>query len=157
FAIASLLAFLTGIGGIVDGVHAFDLTRLQQILLLGTLLLTARAQISGLFLLTAMFLSYVVIHHKLLAPIEVLPPRLLLLASPWRLATFGLSMVLLTQSGRWFHQKTKGILTGPFAQRFFMAPSIGWIFWPATLLCTAAAFYHTFDPNFREVPRQLLT
>jgi hypothetical protein len=157
FAIASLLAFLLGLGGIVDGLYSFDLTRMQQFLLLTTLLLTARAQISGLFLLTAMFFSYVVIHHKLLAPFEILPPRLLVLAIPWHVATFGLSIVLLTQVGRWLHQKKNGLLTGPFAQRFFMAPSVGWIFLPAIIVCAGATFFQTFDPFLREVPRQLLT
>jgi hypothetical protein len=157
FATASLLAFLVGLGGIVDGVYSFDLTRTQQCLLLATLLLTARAQISGLFLLIAMLFGYVVIHHSLLAPIEVLVSRLLLLASPWRVATLGLSMVLITQAGRWVNQKKNGILTGAFAQRFFMAPSVGWTFWPATILCAAGAFFHTFDPALREIPRQLLT
>jgi hypothetical protein len=157
FALASLLAFLIGLGGIVDGLYSFDLTRPQQFLLLATLLLTARAQISGLFLLTAMFLGYVVFHHSPLAHSEFLADRLLLLAFPRHVATLGLSMVLLTQTGRWLHQKKRGILTGPFAQRFFMAPSVDWIFWPATILCTAAAFYHTFGSDFREVPLQLPT
>ena len=157
FAIASLLAFFIGVGGIVDGVHSMELSRLQQFLVLATLLLTARAQISGLMLLTVMLLGYVTVHRQLLTVLEYQNLQLLLLASPWRVATLGLSTVLITQAGRWLHQRKKGWLTGPFAQRFFMAPSGGWIFWPATILCASAAFYHTFDPVLRERPLQLLT
>jgi hypothetical protein len=157
FAIGSLLGFVFGLGEIADGIHTFELSRMQQYLLLAILLLTARAQISALILLTAMLLGYVLVHRSLLIFPGDLQTQLLLLASPWRVATLGLAMVLLTQALRWLNGRKKGLVTGPFAQRFFMAPSVGWIFWPATILCAAAAFYHTFDPAIRETQRQLLT
>ena len=157
FAIASLLTFLIGLGGIADGVHSMELSRFQQFLVLATLLLTARAQLCGLMLLMAFLFGYVMVHRQLLTILEHQNLQLLLLASPWRVATLGLSMVLITQAGCWIHERRKGILTGPFAQKFFMAPSAGWIFWPATLLCATAACYHTFYPFLRERPLQLLT
>jgi hypothetical protein len=162
FALASLLAFLLGLGGIIDGVHSIELSRFQQFLLLATLLLTARAQVSGLMLLAAMLLGYVIIHRGLLlflsdTPYGVLERQLLLLASPWRVSALGLGMVLLTEAGRRVNRFKEDLLTGRFAQPFFKAPSPGWIFWPATIFCTAATFFQTFDPGLREVPRQLLT
>jgi hypothetical protein len=162
FAIASLLAFLIGLGGIIDGVHSIELSRFQQFLLLATLLFTARAQVSRLMLLAAMLLSYVMIHRGLLLaisdrPYGALELQLLLLASPWRVSALGLSMVLLTEAGRRVNQLKNNLLTGPFAQPFFKTPSPGWIFWPATILCASAAFFHTFHPELRVRPLQLLT
>jgi len=161
FVIASLLTFLFGLGGIVDGIHTFELSRIQQYFLLAIVLLTARAQISGLMLLTGMLLAYVFVHRGLLAAIGDRPDgglelQLLLLASPWHVATFGLSMVILAQAGRWLNEKKKGVLTGAFVQQFFVARSVGWIFWPATIFCASAAFFHTFSPELRERPPQLL-
>src|SRR5207247_5599218 len=129
FMIASGLAFVLGVGGVVDGVHWFTLSRMQQGLLLVTVSLTARAHVSGLILLPGMFLGYVMLHRDLLAALGDPEEQLKLLATPWRLGLLGLGMVLLTEAGRLLHQRKRGLLAGPFAQPFFTAPSCGWIFW----------------------------
>src|SRR5207244_489603 len=124
-------------------------------LLIILLLLTARAHLSGVVLLEAMLLAYVAIHRSALAALNSPEAQFQLLAIPWRLALFGLSMVLFTQGVRWLGRRKPELVAGPFALRFFMAPSAGWLFLPATIICLLAALYHTFDPALRESAPQL--
>ena len=155
FAIGSALGFLLGLAAIADGVHWLGISRMQNGLLVILLLLTARAHLSGVILLETMFLAYVAIHRDPLIALVAPEAQIRLLAMPWRLALLGLSMVLLTQGGRWVRRQKPGLTAGRFAMRFFTAPSPGWIFWPATIICLLAALYHTFDPALRESAPQL--
>src|SRR5258708_13088860 len=63
FVLATSLAALLGIAGLLDAVHGLNMTVPQQVLLLGTLLLTARAQGSSLILLPGLLLTYLMIHR----------------------------------------------------------------------------------------------
>jgi hypothetical protein len=155
FLLASGLAVLLGLAGLADGVHGPELLPGQQVLLLAALLLTARAQASALILLPAMLLAYVMVHRNLLAASGSLEAQFEVLLAPWRLAVLALGMVLLTQAGRWAHQRRPAFLAGPFAQPFFTAPWCGWLFWPALLLSGAAAILHAFSPVLREEAGQL--
>jgi len=157
FAIGSALAFLLGLTAIADSVHWFGISPMQNGLLVVLLLLTARARVSGGVLVEAMFLAYVAIHHNALAALNSPEAQFQLLAMPWRLALLGLSMVLFTQGVRWLRRRKPELVAGPFALRFFMAPSAGWIFCPAAILCLLAALYHTFNPALRESAPQLWT
>jgi len=154
-ALASGLAVLLGVAGLADGVHWLGLSPGQQVLLLATLLLTARAQASAFILLPAMLLAYVMAHRSMLASGSSLEARFEVLLTPWRLAALGLGIVLLTQAGRWVRQRRPAFLAGPFAQPFFTAPWCGWLFWPAALLSSVAAILHTFSPVLREEAAQL--
>jgi len=155
FLIASGLAVLLGLAGILDGIHWQALSVTQQGLLLLTLLLTARAQASALIALFGMLLAYVMVHRGLLMAQGNLEAQIELLVSPWRLALLGLSMVLLAQGGRLMQQRKPELLTGPFPQPFFAAPQSGWIYWPAAIFSTVAAVCQTFDPLLRESAAQL--
>ena len=155
FVLATSLAVALGLAGLLDGVHGLSLSGPQQLLLLGTLLLTARAQGSNVFLLPALLLTYVMIHHDQLAVLGNLDNQLELLATPWRLGLLGLGMVLVTQAGRWMHQRNPKLLVGAFALPVFTARSCAWLFWPATILSGAAALYQTIDPVLRESGAQL--
>ena len=155
FVIASLVAVGLGLAGLLDGLHGLVLSGGQQILLLGTLLLTARAHVSGVILLIAMLLGYVVIERALLTAPRVLLYQLDFLLKPWRLAVFALTMVLLAQAGRRIRQWNSWLLTGAFAQPGFYSPSPGWIFWPATIFAGMAAVGHTLNPGWREAGVQL--
>ena len=154
FAIASGLAVLLGLAGLVDGLRWLTFSPGQQALLLGALLLTARGQASVLMLLPAMLLGYEMIHRGLLSaasPEAGMDPLL----TPWRLALLGLGMVLLTQGGNAVHRRRPGLIEGPFAQGCFSTRSIGWLFWPAVLIAMLAATRQTFDPGMRESAVQL--
>src|SRR5262249_35242949 len=67
----------------------------------------------------------------------------------------GLMMVLCAQGGHWLYGHKKELLAGRFVQPFFAAPSRGWIFWPAAIICTLAAAYQTGNPSLRESAAQL--
>lgn len=153
--IASCLTLLAGLAGIAEGVQGLGWSRSQDFLLLGTLLLTARAHRSNLLLLIAMLSGYVSIYQGLLAAVGDPMARLYLLANPWPLALFSLGMVALTQAGRWLHQRKPRWLAGMLNEEFLTAPSCGWIFYPAALLCGLAAFQQTVDPIWRERAAQL--
>jgi len=155
FAVSGALALLLGLAAIADGLHWFGITPMQNGLLVLLLFLTARAHVSGVVLLEAMFLACVAIHHNALAALNSPAAQFQLLAMPWRLALLGLSMVLFTQGVRWLRRRKPELVAGPFALRFFMAPSAGWIFCPAAILCLLAALYHTFNPALRESAPQL--
>ena len=155
FVLATGLAALLGVGGLVDGIHGLDLSVPQQVLLLGTLLLTARAQACNLILLPALLLAYVMIQREQLTTLANLETQLELLAVPWRLGLLGLGIVLVTQAGRWVHQRHPKLLAGAFALPVFTAPSCAWLFWPAAVFSGAAALYHTAHPALRESAVQL--
>ena len=155
FVIASGLALLAGISGLVDGLQFFELPQGQQLLLLTIVLLTARAQVSALLLLMAELLGYLLIHREALHACASLEQEMQLLATPWRLAVLALVMVLLAIGGRWLRQKKPELLAGKFAKPFFATPSPDWILVPAMLLAAIAPLYHTFDPVLRESAAQL--
>jgi hypothetical protein len=155
--IASGLTVLLGLAGLADGGHWLSFSVGQQGLMLAVLLLTARAHASGLLLLMGMLLGYVLALRGLLAADSDPSTQLLLLATPWRLAFRALAMVLVTQVGRRVRQWQPGLLTGPFAEPFFTAPTCAWVWWPAAIFAGLAAAYHTFDPVLRESARQLWT
>ena len=155
FVIASGLALLAGISGLVDGLQFFELSQGQQLLLLTIVLLTARAQVSALLLLMAELLGYLLIHREALHACASLEQEMQLLATPWRLAVLALVMVLLAIGGRWLRQKKPELLAGKFAKPFFATPSPDWILVPAMLLAAIAPLYHTFDPVLRESAAQL--
>jgi hypothetical protein len=155
FVIASALAVLTGIPGLVDGIMFFELSQEQQLLLLTLVLLTARAQVSALVLLLGDLLGYLLILRAALRACTSLEQEIRLLATPWRLAVLALVMVLLTIFGRWLRQKRPELLAGKFAKPFFAAPSPDWVLVPAVLIAVIAPLYHTFDPVLRESAAQL--
>src|SRR5262249_41779078 len=123
----------------VDGIHSLAFSVTQQALLLALLLLTARAHASAFIALVAILLGYVMIHRRLVASLIAPEQQLQLLVTPWRAALLGLIMVHCGQGGRWLYGRKKEVLAGPFVQQFFTAPSRGWIFWPAAIICALAA------------------
>ncbi|MGO8677948.1 MAG: hypothetical protein ACLQVX_19030 [Limisphaerales bacterium] len=153
--VASGLAVVLGSAAVADAVHRLELSPGQQVLVVVTLLLTARAQTSALILLPAMLLGYLMVHRGMVAASGSLEAQVDLLLTPWRLAALGLGIVLLTQAGRWVRQRRPALLAGPFAQRFFAAPWCGWLFWPAALLSGMAAVLHTLNPVLREEAAEL--
>jgi hypothetical protein len=155
FVLATTLTAFLGLTGLLDGVHGLSLSGPQQVLLLSTLLLTARAQASNLILLPALLLTYVMIHHDQLASLAILDGQLELLATPWRLGLLGLGIAVVTQAGRWVHQRNPKLLAGAFALPVLTATSCAWLFWPATALSGTAALYHTAHPVLRESGAQL--
>jgi len=155
FVLATAMAVLLGLAGLVDGGLELRFSGGQQLLLLGTLLLTARAQACNFILLQAFLLAYLAIHRGSLAAAGIPDARLVLLASPWRLALLGLGITVLTQAGRCLFRRKPGWLAGPFALPAFTAPSCDWLFLPAVVFAGAAAFYQTADPLLRECGVQL--
>src|SRR5262249_45218653 len=95
FCIGSTLIFLFGLCGFLDGFHLHSLSQPQQLLLIAALLITARAHVSVLFLLVALLLSYLTLHHGSLASLIDPDEVLKLLAEPWRLSSLALAMVLV--------------------------------------------------------------
>jgi hypothetical protein len=157
FVLATAVAGLLGLAGLLDGVHGLSLSGAQQVMLLGTLLLTARAQACNPILLGSLLLAYVMIQRGPLAALGAPDAQLELLATPLRLALLGLAMAVMTQAGRWLHERKPGWLCGAFALPVFTQTACAWLFWPATVLGGAAALYHTADPALRESGVQLWT
>jgi hypothetical protein len=155
FGIGSTIIFFLGLCGLLDGLLLHSLSQAQQGLLIVALLLTARAQISVLFLLVAMLLFYLAVHRGPLMPLKDPEKVVKLLAEPWRLACLGLVMVLVMQGIYWLKGRLPVLVTGPFALKFFRARSRGIVFWPAALFAAIAVLYHTFDPALRQSPLQL--
>jgi len=153
--LATGLAILLGLAAVADGVIGSHLTCFQQILLVATLLLTARSQASNVILWPALLLGYLMIHRSPLAASGDLGSRMELLVTPWRLALFGLGIALLTQAGRWVHARHPRLLGGGFALPAFTARSCDWLWLPAAGLAAAAALYHTAHPVLRENWAQL--
>ena len=70
-----------------------------------------------------MLLVYLIVHRGELAALAQIENQIELLATPWRLALFGLGIALVTQAGRWMHKRAPRLLAGPFALSIFTAPS----------------------------------
>jgi hypothetical protein len=154
-AIGSALALLFWLGGFADAVRGLELSLEQQGLLLAALLLTARAQRSGLLLLPALLLAYAVVHRNLLGQITDPDEHLALLVTPWRVASLSLCLVLLAEAGAWIHRRKSVLLAGAYPQRWLVTQSRGWLFWPAVVFATLAAVYHLASPQLREDAVQL--
>jgi hypothetical protein len=153
--VATGLTILLGLAGVADGVHGLTSSGFQQLLLLVTLLLAARSQASNVILWLALLLGYLMIHRYPLAALGDLDPQLELLATPWRVALFGLGIALLTQAGRWVNARRPRLLTGAFAIPAFTTAAADWLWWPAAGLAATAALYHTAHPVLRESGAQL--
>ena len=154
-SIASFLAVVFGLAGIMDGVHWLTLSATQQALLFTALLLTARAHRSGFVLLLGALLGYLMACRPSLLSATTAEAHILFLITPWRIALVGLILVLIAQGGRWLGRRNKSLLAGPFVQPFFTAPSAGWMFWPAMIFSILGAFHHTFSHDLRESAAQL--
>jgi len=153
--LATGLAFLLGLAGLADGVQGQVLSGFQQLLLLVTLLLTARSHASNVILWPALLLGYLMIHRNSLATVGDLDRQLELLATPWRVALLGLAVALLPQAGRWVNVRNPRLLAGAFAIPAFTAVATDWLLWPAAGISAAAALYHTAHPVLRESGTQL--
>ncbi|MCX6875621.1 MAG: hypothetical protein NTW21_17710 [Verrucomicrobia bacterium] len=153
--LATGLAILLGLAGVADGVHGQVLGGWQQLLLLVTLLLTARSQASSVILWPALLLGYLMIHRSPLTALGDLDRQLELLATPWRVALFGLGIALLTQAGRWVQVRHPRLLAGVFAIPAYTTAATDWLWLPAAGLAAAAALYHTAHPVLRESGAQL--
>ena len=153
--LATGLAILLGLAGVADGVHGFGLCGFQQLLLLVTLLLTARSHASSIILWPALLLGYLMLQRHSLVALGDLDRQLELLAMPWRVALLGLGIALLAQAGLRVNARKPRLLAGAFASPAFFTAAADWLMWPAAGLAAAAAFYHTAHPVLRESGAQL--
>ena len=116
--------------------------------------LTARAQCSCAVALVGAMLAYLLLHSgSANLPVE----RLEIMLSPWRLATWGLALVLLTAAGQFLTRRKKWLLAGPFSQTHLRAPDANWLYWPAIVVASLATFAHSLVPLLRETGVQLWT
>lgn len=157
FVLGSLCVILFALACLRDMTSARIVSLVQLGTLLGVLLLTARAHRSGPLLLLAMVMGYGLVHFTGMGTLDGIEERLLLLATPWRLAVFGLGMVLVTQAGRWLHGRCAVLFDGPYAEKAFTAPDTAWVCHPAAMLVCLAAIYHTVRGDYRDSATQLWT
>jgi hypothetical protein len=150
-AFVSALALCLGAIGLFLGQNSTELVR---ILMVGAVLLTARAQRSGYVALLGSALCYVFIATDADAlPVE----RLAQLLIPWKLAGFAFVITGTTFACQWLHRQRDGLLCGPFSQRGFRSPFPDWLYVPAITTGTLASLAHTVSPVLRERVAELWT
>jgi len=155
-AAATLLAFgialwvLNGVGG--DPV----LPRRQEMLLLAAVVLTARTEGSGLFVLLAASLAYVARHDAALRAIRDVLDRVDFLLEPWRWSLFALALAVLAAAGREIAKRRPGLLAGPYPL-MPRSPAVPWLEVTAAGSAILAALDHTVNARFRDDVFQLAT
>ncbi len=147
--LASFGAFLA-----ILGPATLVLTTLQQGLLLGTLLLSARANRSGAILLAGVLLGYLFIQASALSQLDPLQ-RVVLLLMPWRAALLGLFMAALAFVGCRVHAVWPKWMGGGAAEIEPPFPPRFWMLLPSAALVCQATAYQTLDPVWRMSPAQL--
>lgn len=155
--LSSALVCLLGAAALLDVVIFESVPIRSQWILLGLMLLTARAHRSGFLLLMGLLLGYALIQGAELRSLNDAGERMLLLALPWRLGALALGMVVLLQAGRWLQARLPWLFEGARPQPVFCAPSPAWVHWPAVFFACAAAVSQTIEPAYRASPVQLWT
>ena len=154
--ITTLLVILLGGVFCLDAVTTGDLNVQQQWLMLAATLLAARNHGSAWLGLQGLMQAYVLL-HLLTGHIEPDQPfaNIQLLVEPWRSASLGLAAACVGYGGSLLAGRRPGLLTGSFAEPFFRAPRVEWLFAPAVALAVIATGYHTATPEFRADSVQL--
>ena len=155
--LSSAMVCLLGVGALLDLVLLESVSTGCQWLLLGLVLLTARAHRSGYLLLIGLLLGYALVHGTELRALSGAEERILLLTLPWRLGALALSMVALLQAGRWLQGRWPWCFEGARPHPLFRASSPAWVHYPAVLFACGAVLSQTLDPAYRSSPVQLWT
>jgi hypothetical protein len=104
----------------------------HQIILLATLILTARAHGSGGLALVAILLGYLFLRGLVLGEPQPEGPIFLLgLAGN---ALLSLALALLAYAGQWVEQRAPRVLAGPFPRLKSSIPALAWVLLPSSLL-----------------------
>lgn len=151
----SLLAVLLGIAAFPDAINLSMFSRAQYLLLLVTVVVTARTHGSGILALIGVLLGYLLLHFDALRASASVGAGLELLAEPWRWSLLALALAILGHGGRLLYRRRPGWLVGPFSSPFFRQVAVDWLFVPAIGFSCLAALYHTVSPELREVTGQL--
>jgi hypothetical protein len=150
---ATILACGLGFMGLVDALEAPDFSIAQQGLLLAALLLVARAQASGLFALAAAAMGYVFVQAEALRGGAA---NLVLLSSPWRLASLALALAVAASLGRAVARRWPRALASPFAWPGLGGAVSPWLQAPAVALAVFASLRHAVKAELRDDPVQLV-
>ncbi len=144
-----LLAVALGIAGVLHGFDDLGFAPAQLALLLGVVLLTARAMTSGPLALLGALLAYTMAHAGV--PAAAREAQLL---SPWHASLLALAMALLGHAGRRLHSKQPALLSGALTPDALRWPVVPWLFGPAAAIACGIALYHAAVPALRDAPVQ---
>ena len=78
-----------------------------------------------------------------------------LIKSPWRIGSFGLSLVVLHAIGQFIHRRVPQVIAGQFSIAPLKSTDHFWLLGPALALAVYATGVHTAVPQFRESQLQL--
>ncbi|MDB4614099.1 hypothetical protein OAH18_00265 [bacterium] len=126
------------------------------LLIVGGLLMARTHRSLGIALLTcAVAYLHVHLHYAqdVLLPVDL---RLAtLIDSPWRIGSFGMTLVVLYAVGRRVHRRSPRVVAGQFSFEPLVSTNAYWFLGPALALTVYATGVHTAVRRFRDVPMQL--
>ncbi len=151
------LTVIAACGGFFEmlGAHHIALTSFQQMLLVATLLMAARANRSGALFLSCVVLGYLFLQTQALSERADPEMRILFLIIPWRSAVLGLVMAALVVVGLKIHACCPKLLEGRYVTIQPPLPPRFWLLLPAAALALQAGVYQTADPDWRMLTEQL--
>ncbi|MDX2109393.1 MAG: hypothetical protein SFY80_04040 [Verrucomicrobiota bacterium] len=135
----------------------YALTIPQMLLLLVALLLTARAQRSGLLSVIAALLTYQFAHIAELGNLVNPADRIHLSMEPLLLAVLGFVLAALSLLGRRLHTRYSLMLAGPYPLWMQRIPASFWFLLAATLAVILAVINHALLAEYRLLPLQMIT
>lgn len=154
---AALVASVACVVAFMDVVpsHTIMITRPQQILLLCVVALTARAQVSAAFALAGIALGFLFVQIGELQVLSAPAERLLLMATPWRLAAFALAIAASVRAGQFAQARWPRLLASPFAPDSSLGRSPLILSVPSVLLACIASLFQTVHAPWRHEATQL--
>lgn len=155
----SLLTVGIAVAAMTDSIFSVELSSTQFLLVVATVVVTARAHHSALLGLISCLLSYLLVCHPELLDVGAFAifERLELLTMPWRMSLLALVMALAGHAGRLLSARRPAIVQGAFPVSFFRTPDVAWVFIPAIAFAVLATVYHTVSGELREQSVQLVT
>lgn len=157
--VGSLLTVVIAVAAMTDSIFSVELSSTQIILVVATVVVTARAHHSALLGLISCLLSYLLVCHSELQDVGrfAIFERLELLTMPWRMSLLALSMAVAGHAGRLLSVRRPAILRGAFPESFFRTPDVAWVFIPAIAFAVLSTVYHSASVELREQLVQLVT
>ncbi|MHC4200664.1 MAG: hypothetical protein ACYSU0_11785, partial [Planctomycetota bacterium] len=127
----------------------------QQVLALVLVALLARAHSAGVLAVALFVMAYLVAHTHALRALPDAAARLTLLATPWRVALFGLVSTLLAEAGRRLSRRFPAVFESRIPGAQMALPGHACIFPAAGVAACLATVYFLIDGGYRGMPMQL--
>ena len=155
-AAATALALAAGVWACADAWGPVDMTRLHLWVIIGLLLITARANGSPAFLLIAFGLGYLVLNGSVLPGTPVrLTPNLDVLLMPWRVSVLALALVLTAWALQRLCERAPRGVSGPFGFTALGGQPYPWLLPTGLLAACLSPALMTLVAKWRLDPLQL--